>query len=763
MVLAGAKDGALIPADEGSADWLVGSTADFIAPEPPTDREAWRREMDLLYNSLRRKLIVRLVVVRLDQPEDAIAQAAAEWQTILDRLKEINDERVEDISFATILVVASGDLEAKHKPGLDALTKGAFKNADHRIYLMTRKLELGHSEVLHAEFVWPVLVRGLLRHLAWKRGAVNPGTAEAPGFYAWRCVEFAFDIPERAVRDNANKVQTGMRERLTKELDAMRVEAAEVGPAVVVDDGIKPDEPAGEGTAWWDKPEDPLMIVWQPDANRIDNYSRDVRGHCFHRTSADATELAQPVNSADDGLIAADIRTIGKVLESLERCPFPQPQPFPAMAAQSPELAIEALGRFAGLDAKVAKSEELREASLQELKIARQHFVGLRDRFIIGAVIAAGLAFFAFEAVFVLHQVFGFLPVWQKAWAAKASIAAAAAIGGVATCAIAGLCLQRYRGRAAGDRAKKIAIAAQEAKAARVQESCRLLRSAEPLRPWLWRANLRRAMQGRFERIHEIVAREWLQPDEAANMIESKRAGSVQGERMRQVEIVEKAMRVIMPCAVPRMEPEQQKREEERASERFCLQWRELLQEWDPKERVFLPAPPVRDFFERFSSDVSDSVRKLMASQIRAEVQGNKAGEETIKERLRQLEGNFTSFSSVDLPEGSTFTSYLYASAPMLKLLADVVPERGAQELQVLAARPQRGRRCCLPNGLICFPRIRGGSRTAAGCSPRSPWRCSAGSICSSSGAGWAGMIQWSWSNPCSPGCWALGRSSPLC
>lgn len=685
VVLADVADGALIPTDEGTAEWLVRSKADFISPEPqtPAEREIWRRQMDILYNSLRRKMIVRLVVVQLDQSEDAIARAATEWQTILDRLKAINDERVEDISFVTILVIASGDLEAKHKPGLDGLTKGAFKNVDHRIYLMTRKLELGHSEVLHAEFVWPVLVRGLLRHLAWKRGALSYSISETPGFYAWRCVDFAFDIPERAVRDNANKVQTAMRERLTKELDALHAEAAEGESVVMVDDGMKPDEPLGDGTAWWENPDELIGIVWQPDANHIGTYARDVRGDCFHRISADAAELTEPASTHDDGMVAADVRSVGKVLDSLERCPFPQPQPFPAMAAQSPDGAMQALARFAALDEEVEHSKALREASLQELKIARLHFVGLKDRLIISVVLAAALAFFAFETVFVLHQVFGFLPVWQNAWAAKAGVAAATGIAGVAMCAFAGLWLQRYRGRAAGDRARQNAVAAQKAKATRVQESCRLLRSAEPLRPWLWRASVRRAMQGRFERIHEIVAREWLQPDEAAPAIKSQRAGSVQGERMRQIEIVEKAMRVVMPCAVPRMEPEQQKREEEKASERFRLQWRGLLHEWDPKQRVFLPAPPVRDFFERFSGDVNNSVRNLMAAQIRAEVQRNKAGVDTIKDRLRELKGNFTSFASVDLPEGSTFTSFLYASAPMMKLLSDVVPERVAQEFPV--------------------------------------------------------------------------------
>jgi len=171
--------------------------------------EARRRELEVLFAGLRGKLIVRLVVANLN-PE-AIVQAGgkcplastlADWRSIHLRQKQLLAERShEGMIFVTIVIAEEGDWRQEHMTVLRSLASGHADdyNLPGRCYLMSRKLELGSNNVLHARDLWPFYVRSLLHHLVNQKKSGSLEYASDSGLYGWRSLIINADPGDGAV------------------------------------------------------------------------------------------------------------------------------------------------------------------------------------------------------------------------------------------------------------------------------------------------------------------------------------------------------------------------------------------------------------------------------------------------------------------------------------------------------------------------------------------------------------------------------------
>ncbi len=686
VILGDRADTALIPPQDAE-DWIFKDVHEYLEPEPDLyqEREAWHRRMDACYNDLRHKLVIRLVVVQLGQDENAIPRVAADWRTLADRLARFNAERTEQMSLATILIVAGGDLQQKHRAGLEELAKAPCADSQwtHRVYLMTRKLELGTREVLHSHYVWPVMVHGLLRHLRWQARYQHHSTHADTGFFAWRFVEFVFDVNEQLVSQSVRSIQEVMQQKLLGAHDAPAMQPRSNAPAAAsFDAGLNQEQPQATGGQWWGDPAAARSTLWHPSGSDVRTYASDVRARTFARLKSDAAAMSKQSTDADaDSPMAEDWRTIVAVREAIENCPFPKPPPFAELEVHDVRDGEPVLEAFSSLDAAASQAEALRDRSLEELELARKHLVGDKDRWIIGISLSMALAYCAASAIIVLHSAFEFLPVWQHGWVMKAGLAMLVAVAGVAACVLLSRWLQDWRGRLAGGRALLRASEALAARTDRVHQSCLLLRTSDPVRPWHWRVTLREAMQQRFQRLHEIVAHEWIpsSADDDRERGDERRHESTDLNQTGQLRIARKAMSILIPCSGRPLDAGELEQLGEQEVQKFRNNWSELLNRLDPDDRSFLPAAPICEFFTSIRSGLDEIVRARMAESVRAQMQAEPQTTTDMADRTREVGGAFPNFASVDLGEGSRFESTLFAPQTMMRLLDRIVPARSFQ------------------------------------------------------------------------------------
>jgi hypothetical protein len=235
----------------------------------PYDRETSegaerRRALEHLYASLRGKILVRLLVANLipelakSQSELPLTRLRKDWDEIQRRMVDLLNEGAHDgVRFVTILITEEGDWRTEHRQDLRALAgiEQESSNVDqpkritdsstpkHRCYLITRMLELGGSEVMHARDVWPVLVINLIRFFldSFRRDS-NYSALEDPGLFAWRTVRFVAKLDQRQVMERTRTAFTEFNRLLLDQSEpALFLEPLERNRALV--DSF--DEPAG--------------------------------------------------------------------------------------------------------------------------------------------------------------------------------------------------------------------------------------------------------------------------------------------------------------------------------------------------------------------------------------------------------------------------------------------------------------------------------------------------------------------------------------
>lgn len=253
-------DGAALERLEPQLTLAARQHIDLLSPEPllvPYDRqtvegEGRLRALEQTYAGLRDKLLVRLLVVNLNPEvvgrlsEPPLRQIRHEWEEIHRRRFDLLNEGAGDgVGFVTVLVTENGDLLEEHQEDLQVLSgeSDAGGHERHRCYLMTRLLELGQAQALHAQDVWPVLVAELVDHLHRQFRSTNRSEQNPSGLYAWRTVRFVPHVDERLVRSTISSAFSDINAGLLREPGRPVFEQA-LDESLVQNQAVEFNEPA---------------------------------------------------------------------------------------------------------------------------------------------------------------------------------------------------------------------------------------------------------------------------------------------------------------------------------------------------------------------------------------------------------------------------------------------------------------------------------------------------------------------------------------
>ena len=626
---------------------------DLLAPYDRETREGEKRlrEMERVYSSLRGRVLVRLLVVDLN-PESVkirgqcpLEKAIRDWAEIDRRRKELLKERhEEEMVFVTVLVIEEGELGSEQEEKLQRLA-GLVPSADgdtgglQRVYLMTRLLELGKSEAIHATDVWPQFVAGLLRHFVWAASGEHAGFMKVfsdHGVFAWRTCRIMASINDKALelqtKSTLDRVNRGLLEKKGAEpLFPLLQLATHASP--------KPFEPAVdnayEGKAW-----NELQAVTALE-NMVESPLWQKRATEYALTHR--RQILQLAREQElDGSFGQSV--VNRARNSpAELFPEKLTDGMPDFVAAARENAEKAEARRAEADRLLARLNDWSE----DHDLAAAGFVTIRERIFVGLAVAAALCYSLVALCWVGTQ---FLPgLSTEAWL-LGGILAGSALAGIALVLGVGYMLQRQRGMAAHDQLQSEAGRWMRAVAATSEGSATWILQSFAFRKWLVNAVKRALLRHRLWRVEQVVQ------NELQGLPESSEWGAYQRQDVggveRYLEYQIKALDV-------------SERPEEEINHLIDDVTREFLRKWgdylgnDRSGRLFLPVAPLFRICRNHTKRLSTAVRHGLLEALVVRIQSEKALREEVKKELENAElfGNSGNLFSVDVVGGTTLES----------------------------------------------------------------------------------------------------------
>lgn len=406
------------------------------------------RGLERLYASLRGRILVRLMSINLN-PEvlqrhgNPLISLHEQWQVIGRRLDEfLREKRRERMQFVSLLITEEGEWTEEFRPFLEMLSGSPDSHSGPSMccYLMTRLLELGQNQVLHAREIWPEFVAGLLRHIFWCGNTSNKQASDflnQVGLYAWRTTRVIAQVPETSLRAklrdlvrliNGRLFAVGVDGQTATPLFAKPVQRGQLETSIFEAPVTNPIEGAA-----WNQSEQWLALLEDPVRWR-------------QATLEHALQAAGEQWKLRSDVTLDALRQVGQRLQDREVIDspcrlFPGELPVPALEGLS--MGTEILDQIRQKIGQVeAIGADLREWTQDHLKAAKG-FVLASERLVVGLAVAMAIVYGIISVQLVIQR---FLPAGVFPFL-HGVLLAGCAVAGVAAMLLAGYLTQRWRGR----------------------------------------------------------------------------------------------------------------------------------------------------------------------------------------------------------------------------------------------------------------------------------------------------------------------------
>ncbi|NQX01333.1 hypothetical protein HQ447_11805 [bacterium] len=615
--------------------------------------EGQLRRMEELYASLRGKLLVRLMLVNLN-PEvvlkqgDRLQELAEAWKCIEGRLAELLQERRnEGIDFATVLVTEEGDWTQERREILHSFSQSAEGSMFRmRCYLMTRLLELGRDRVVHAKDAWPTFVAGLIRHFLWKdehagshRAADRKRFFDVEGLYAWRTLQIVAGVPDSTVRGKTQEILSAVTRKFFGERPAALFPAPlSIEPENSGGVRFEPDvkNPFGR-SAWNELGEKDFAELENPETWKI---KTELHAATERNSSWQSRCSEKSQSTAEAGSRVKESQDVPGQL-------FPGGLPSPAVKGL-PEVRSVLRGIQEKRDDVERRTLQLREW-WDDHQRAACGFVVTGERLVVGLIVSMALSYGILSVQVVIQKYLpgSLFPI------ERGLMLAGLAVAGVVVMLLLGYLTQRWRGRNAREKLKKLGDEWIDANVGLRQRIADSLRGSRQTGAHIREAAARRQLVKRLHRIEQILSAE-LQPGSMQDDggISSTHLDDQADEAQRHRKLLEVVVESAPQDGFSVTDLI------EKTTRDFFRGWKSLLAQ--SGARVMIAAPAVLGLCRRSVSDLRQTVDSELRESAAARLSSE--GPERIREQLQevQFDGNERHFYSVDLRGGAPRDSVWY-------------------------------------------------------------------------------------------------------
>lgn len=650
----------------GQLAWV--SPGELLSPydKQTESGEASQRKLEHLYASLRNKIVVRLLVANLNPghvkcfPTDPIAKLVEDWREIARRRKDLlNDAANEGMIHVTIVVAKEGDWQQEHTAPLRSLAghsdvrdaTGSETTAPHRCYLMTRILELGTTEPVHALEAWPILVADLVGFIV-RASAIDRGShLLKPGLYAWRSLRVVTSVDADVLESAVAEVRVQVNERLLKTAgDELFPEPLPLVPRESVGALFEPPSAAQEAVADLGKTE--WMRVGLSQLERV-----AAAAGWLAATRHFAASIRAATSQLDGKPAGYEREMVLKRMGSAMEVPG---HIFPSPRSTATQLELPAPGAaYTRIRAAMAKAERAQEqllaGALQHQRAARA-FVTSSERMVIGLILSMALTYVAVVTAAAASDVLpdGVVSWIDGAWLALWSVAGVAVTLGV------GHLLHRWRGESAKDGELRVRagqfLKDQSAVRTVIAES---LSQAAARAALLWRGTARRLLGARLARTKTVLQNE-LQPLAAQRLLRTDHVNGDREERLRRLIEVKIPGATSVGSATGALV--------DHATSSFLQEWRKLLQR-DIQRVGFLPVSALLQICSNHVTAIKDSASKSFHDASRQKLKWDQApaiNEIGSKVRTAMQSGPAARFFSVDMPRIAAPMYFCWTLEPLV-------------------------------------------------------------------------------------------------
>lgn len=626
---------------------------ELLAPYDRNTREgeSQLREVERTYSALRGQLLVRLLVVDLNPESEKelgecpLQRAIDDWTEIDRRRTELLKERHEEkMSFVTILVVESGELRGEKEEMLLRLAgkeSGSPKQTARaqRVYLMTRLLELGESQTVHAKDAWPQFVAGLLCHIQWDAVCQNKErdvkiADSKHGLFAWRTCRIMASIDERILKSQTKAIFEEVNKRLLlKENHEPLLPSKPFSPSdtpSAFDPNVVNDY---EGKPWSEI--EAVRALAQMSENS--QWQKSATRYALHERK----HLLQLASDRDSD------KSVGKdLLDNARRKPA---NLFPGrLADQMPD--------FIGLSRDSAETIQRKQSEAdkaltklhdwaEDHDLAAQGFVTVGERILAGLAVGMALSYSLVAVCWVLAQ---FLPGLSAEVWLLGGVLALSSISGITLVLGVGYVLQRKRGMVAHLQLKSQADRWISAVVTSKEELAKWMRRSFEFRTWLVGATNRALLRHRLWRVEQVLQNELHGPSDGYDI--RSPLPDEDDEILRYLQLQVKALNVA------ELAEEQKKQLVTEMEGRFIEKWSKYLENDGSSGGLFLPISPLFRVCNEHTNDISAEVRDILLEEVVEKIQRDKEKKTKVREELEQSElfGNSANLFSVDINEGTT-------------------------------------------------------------------------------------------------------------